>query len=134
MPEVEQEAVDYLNQALDRFDEALAIPLTNPLAIDGTIQRFEFSFELAWKAIKSVAKHFGTDKKSPRDAIKAAYGYGWIDDETLWINILHDRNLSSHTYREDIALAVYNRLKLYASAMRQLAVSLNRALEEDIGS
>jgi nucleotidyltransferase substrate binding protein (TIGR01987 family) len=134
MPEIEHETIDYLNQALDRFDEALAIPLTNPLAIDGTIQRFEFSFELAWKAIKSVAKHFGADKKSPRDAIKAAYGYGWIDDEMLWIDILHDRNLSSHTYREDIALAVYNRLKLYASAMRQLAVSLNRALEEDIGS
>jgi nucleotidyltransferase substrate binding protein (TIGR01987 family) len=134
MPEIEQEAVDYLNQALDRFDEALAIPLTNPLAIDGTIQRFEFSFELAWKAIKSVAKHFGTDRKSPREAIKAAYGYSWIDDEMLWIDILHDRNLSNHTYREDIALSVYNRLKVYASAMRQLAVSLNRALKEDIVS
>ncbi len=76
MPEIEQEAIDYLNKALDRFDEAIATPLTNPLAIDGTIQRFEFSFELAWKAIKIVALYFGSDQKSPRDAIKAAYGFG----------------------------------------------------------
>jgi nucleotidyltransferase substrate binding protein (TIGR01987 family) len=131
MPAIEQEAVDYLNQALDRFDEALAIPLTNPLAIDGTIQRFEFSFELAWKAIKSVGKYVGTDRKSPRDAIKAAYGFGWIDDETLWIDILHDQNLSSHTYREDIALAVYHRLKIYAVAMRKLAICLNHVLKKD---
>jgi nucleotidyltransferase substrate binding protein (TIGR01987 family) len=132
MLEIEQEAVDYLNQALDRFDEALAIPLTNPLAIDGTIQRFEFCFELSWKAVKTVAMHFGADKRSPRDAFKAAYGFGWIDDETQWIEILHDRNLSSHTYREDIAHAVYRKLPGYAGAMRALAVSLNRALKGDV--
>ena len=62
MPEIETEAVAYLSQALDRFDEALAVPLSNPLAIDGTIQRFEFSFELSWKAIKVVAFHFGSEK------------------------------------------------------------------------
>jgi nucleotidyltransferase substrate binding protein (TIGR01987 family) len=131
---IEREAVGYLSQALDRFDEALAIPMTNPLAIDGTIQRFEFSFELAWKAIKVVAMHFGSDKRSPREAIKAAYSFGWINDEALWISILSDRNLCSHTYREDIANAVYIKLPKYAQTLRALAQSLDSALEEDLRS
>jgi nucleotidyltransferase substrate binding protein (TIGR01987 family) len=131
MLQIEQEAIDYLNQALDRFDEALAIPMTNPLAIDGTIQRFEFCFELSWKAIKVVAFHFGADKRSPRDAIKAAYGFAWINDEALWLDILKDRNLSSHTYREDIARDVYARLPNAARAMRDLAFSLSAALQKE---
>lgn len=130
MPEIEQEAVDYLAKALDRFDEALAVPLTNPLAIDGTIQRFEFSFELTWKAIKIVAFYFGSDHRSPRDALKAAYGFGWIDDEAIWLEMLKDRNLCSHTYREDIANSVYRKLPTYALAMRKLAMTLTTVLRK----
>ncbi len=130
MSKIEHEAIDYLNRALDRFDEALAIPLTNPLAIDGTIQRFEFSFELSWKAIKVIAMHFGADKRSPRDAIKAAYGFNWIHDEDLWLEIMKARNLCSHTYRENIARDVYQRLPGFARAMRELAQSLHNAMFE----
>jgi len=35
-----------LGRALERLREALSEPATNPLAIDGTIQRFEFTIEL----------------------------------------------------------------------------------------
>jgi nucleotidyltransferase substrate binding protein (TIGR01987 family) len=70
MLQIEQETIDYLNQALDRFDEALAIPMTNPLAIDGTIQRFEFSFELSWKCVKRALAVKGIDARSRRDANK----------------------------------------------------------------
>ena len=35
-----------LGRALDRLGEALDQPEDNPLAIDGTIQRFEFAIEL----------------------------------------------------------------------------------------
>jgi Nucleotidyltransferase substrate binding protein like len=73
--------------ASNHCNEALAIPLTNPLAIDGTIYRFEFSFELAWKAIKTVAMQFGEDKRPLRDAVKAASGFSWIDGAAIWLAI-----------------------------------------------
>ena len=38
--------LDDLERALARLDEALTVPADAPLAIDGTIQRFEFAFEL----------------------------------------------------------------------------------------
>jgi hypothetical protein len=34
--------------------------------------------------------------RSPRRAIVAAYKLGLVDDETLWIGMLADRNLTSH--------------------------------------
>ena len=45
-------ALAELSTALDRLDEALALPLDTPLLVDGTMQRFEFCFELAWKSLK----------------------------------------------------------------------------------
>ena len=41
------------SQALAQLDEAINQPESNPLAIDGTIQRFEFCFELAWKSTQA---------------------------------------------------------------------------------
>lgn len=43
------DSLQKLELAIKRLDEALAEDDTNPLAIDGTIQRFEFVFELMWK-------------------------------------------------------------------------------------
>jgi nucleotidyltransferase substrate binding protein (TIGR01987 family) len=126
----ELETIGDFQRALERFEEALDIPRTHPLAIDGTIQRFEFSFELAWKAIKVIALRFGADRRSPREAIKAAYGFSWIHEEALWLKMLDDRNLCSHTYKEEIAQAVYERLPMYAKIMRELGTSLSKALLE----
>ncbi len=49
-----RQSVENLGRALERLDEALAVPLDNPLAIDGTIQRFEFALELFWKTLKRL--------------------------------------------------------------------------------
>ena len=43
-----------LSRALARLEDALAVPESAPLAIDGTIQRFEFVFELCWKTMKAL--------------------------------------------------------------------------------
>ena len=45
-------ALAELSTALNRLDEALALPPDTPLLVDGTMQRFEFCFELAWKSLK----------------------------------------------------------------------------------
>jgi nucleotidyltransferase substrate binding protein (TIGR01987 family) len=46
--------LEQFDRALARLNEALAVPETAPLAIDGTIQRFEFTFELCWKAMQAM--------------------------------------------------------------------------------
>lgn len=108
-----------LGRALDRLDQALTVPLDNPLAVDGTIQRFEFTFELAWKAMKDALAAEGVEAKTPKSALRGAFAVGWLDDEEAWLQMLDDRNLSSHVYREEVAAEIYDRICTNAPQLRE---------------
>ena len=81
------------------------------IILDATIQRFEFTYENAWKAIKQLLKFKGDECLSPRDCIKKAYKYGWITEEDLFLELLDCRNLTTHTYNLNIAMKVYQIIK-----------------------
>ena len=119
-----------LARALDRLEEALDVPETAPLAVDGTIQRFEFAFELYWKAMKALIELNtpSIEANSARAAIKAAIAAGWIDDEAAWLDLLDMRNATSHTYREAVARDVYHRIKLRTPKIRGSIAKLNAQL------
>lgn len=106
-----QQSIENLGRALDRLEQALAIPLDNPLAIDGTIQRFEFALELTWKTLKRLLDAQGRRVSLPREVLKHAYAAGWLDDESAWLQMLKDRNETSHIYDEDMARRIYNNIK-----------------------
>lgn len=67
---------------------------------EGIIQRFEFSIELAWKTLKDRMESDGLvlDKISPKLVIKEAYHAKYIDNIDVWLKMINDRNLLSHTY------------------------------------
>lgn len=56
-------------KALGRLEEALTRP-EDPIVRDACIQRFEFTFEMAWKAIRDYALAEGLDCVSPRDCFR----------------------------------------------------------------
>lgn len=93
-------------QALSRLKEVLAEPKTD-LVRDATIKRFEFSFELSWKLMAAVAQYKGIDVNNPRDAIRTAAKLELIDDPIPWLKLLETRNLTTHTYHEDVAEEAY---------------------------
>jgi nucleotidyltransferase substrate binding protein (TIGR01987 family) len=109
--------------AVDRLADALAAP-KNDLHRDAAIQRFEFSFELAWKAAQKALRGEGIDAASPKGCFREAFRLGWIPREEPWLNMLEDRNLTSHTYDAQLAEAVYRRLPGHLAALRELAVRL----------
>lgn len=93
----------------------------NQLEIDGTIKRFEYCFELSWKVMKIYLTEEGfTAINSPRSAIKQAFVFGLINNENLWLQILYDRNLSTHTYDENKSLEIYNHLEEYYDEMKRI--------------
>jgi len=95
----------------------------------GSIQYFEFCFELAWKSLKALANHHGlSGADSPRSALRAAFGQGWIDDEAVCLEMLEARNRMSHTYNAEMALAVYTRLGVFLAALSALDDELKAAL------
>jgi nucleotidyltransferase substrate binding protein (TIGR01987 family) len=117
---------DDLGRSLDRLAEALAVHADEPLAVDGTIQRFEFTFELFWKAVRRLLARQGIEANSPKAVLQQAYRLGWLDDEQQWLEVLKDRNLSSHTYKEPLALEIYGRIPAHYAAMRAVFAQLPR--------
>lgn len=101
-----------LGRALERLREALAQPEDNPLAIDGTIQRFEFAIELSWKALRRLLTREGVTTTTPRETLRAAFQAGWLADEGAWLQMLRDRNETSHTYNEATAKRIYANVRL----------------------
>jgi nucleotidyltransferase substrate binding protein (TIGR01987 family) len=67
---------------------------------EGIIQRFEYTFELAWKTLKERMEFDGIvlDKISPKAVVREAYAAKYIDDAETWLKMIGDRNLMSHTY------------------------------------
>jgi nucleotidyltransferase substrate binding protein (TIGR01987 family) len=125
------DAMSYFSKALLRFAEALAEDESNPLAIDGSIQRFEFCFELGWKLLKKMLMDIeGIDALSPKKALQFAYQLGWIEDEQAWLKMLNDRNLTSHTYREEYAREIYSHLLLHLTSMERLQGRLMAVIQE----
>jgi nucleotidyltransferase substrate binding protein (TIGR01987 family) len=72
-----------LKQAYKRLQEALDISLDEPLALDGTIQRFEFTFEITWKTLRAYLDDQGIHCYSPKDCLKEAFKMGWFPPVTL---------------------------------------------------
>jgi nucleotidyltransferase substrate binding protein (TIGR01987 family) len=88
--------------------------------IDATIQRFEFTFELAWKFLKDYFSERGIELNYPKEVIQQAFNVNLIDNESLWVKMLKDRNMTSHTYDEKLADEIYVRIKLYVPELRCL--------------
>jgi nucleotidyltransferase substrate binding protein (TIGR01987 family) len=101
-----------LERALERLEEALKQE-ANPLAIDGTIQRFEFVIELFWKTLKRLLALEGIQTFTPKETLGAAYTAHWLEDENIWLQMLSDRNKTSHIYDEEMACRIYNKLQTY---------------------
>jgi nucleotidyltransferase substrate binding protein (TIGR01987 family) len=78
---------------------------------DGVIQRFEFTFELFWKAIKIVLGHEGFECAGPRSCIKEGARRGFLSDAEMILDMLEDRNKASHVYDESTAEEIFERVK-----------------------
>jgi len=89
---------------------------------DAAIQRFEFSFEAAWKAAQHyLAEKEGIDAASPKAAIRSSLQVGLLSeaDTRLALEMADDRNLTVHTYNEDLAKRIFADLDRYAGLLER---------------
>ena len=64
------------------------------------MQRFEYTFELAWKTQEDYLEQSGLviTPLTPRQVIKESFCARIIADGQAWIEMLDHRNLLAHTY------------------------------------
>lgn len=89
-------------RALLLLREALECDISdlNQLEKEGTIQRFEYTFELAWKVLKDKMEYDGIELEriSPKAVVRQAFQAKYINQPEVWLRMIGDRNLMSHTY------------------------------------
>ena len=115
--------------ALQRLEEAYDKAVANaendlyPFLRDSTIQRFEFTLEIAWKSIKSyLLEHEGIPCRSPKSCIREFHTAGYLSEEetTLFLEMVDDRNLATHTYHESLAEAIFVRIGGYLPRLKKI--------------
>jgi nucleotidyltransferase substrate binding protein (TIGR01987 family) len=101
-----------LEAAVGKLEDALEIPKDRELVVEGTIQRFEYTIELMWKTLKRALDYEGIHPKSPRETLREAFQIGWLDDNDVWMDMLDQRNTTSHVYlHEELAEDNYEDIK-----------------------
>ena len=106
-------AISKFSKAARRLAEAIEAP-PSPIQSDAVLQRFEFTFELAWKALRIyLAEQEGINVSSPKGTLKAAFKQGLIESlaESEFLKMLEDRNTSTHVYDESEALEIFVRVR-----------------------
>ena len=105
--------IDLLGKALARLREAVEQPAATLKDRESRVVRFGFTYELTWKTLQKALAAEGIVANSPRAAFRAAFKQGWIEDEQGWLDMIEDRNLLAHTYDEDRALEISERVPRY---------------------
>ena len=102
-----QQRLTHFGKAFAQLNEAVELARQRPLSRlekQGAIQVFEFTHELAWNVLKDYLQDQGyQDIKGSKDATRAAFKVGLIEDGERWMAMIQSRNLSSHTYDEQTA-------------------------------
>ncbi|WP_029523016.1 HI0074 family nucleotidyltransferase substrate-binding subunit [Persephonella sp. KM09-Lau-8] len=90
---------------------------------DSTIQRFEFTVEIMWKTLKNfLYEHSGIDCKSPKGCIRDFFSAGYLteDETTTLLEMIDDRNMTSHTYHEEVAEKIFKDLHIYLPIIEKI--------------
>ncbi|RUM87885.1 MAG: nucleotidyltransferase [Thermodesulfatator sp.] len=123
--ELALKALESLQEILKRSVD----PLTDEYVIlrDASIQRFEYTFEIFWKTLKDFLKSYEyIDCFSPNKCFREALKSGLLTPEETedCLEMLKARNLTVHTYREEIAQQLYPKLEGFANLMERILLRL----------
>ena len=91
----------------------------NEMIIEGLIQRFEYTHELAWNVMKDYAGYQGnTQIGGARDATREGFQLQLFSNGEVWMDMIKSRNQTSHTYNEATAKEISTKiLKDYFPAL-----------------
>lgn len=96
-----------LRRILDVTDSEKTPENLSELEKEGLVQRFEYTFELAWKVLQDFLNYKGYEGVTgPNPVLQKAFEDGIITDHDGWRKMLKARNTTSHTYNEGEALSI----------------------------
>ena len=93
-----------LKKAFQKLKEAAESDSLSELEREGLIQRFEYTYELAWKTLQDLLEAKGyIDIKGPTPVLQQSFQDGYIVDGDGWMKLKKSRENTSHTYNKEVA-------------------------------
>ena len=115
-------------KALEQLTKFIKKGELNELEVQGLIQAFEYTHELAWQTLKDFLEYRGNSGiYGSRDATKEAFKLDLIHAGEVWMDMIKNRNLTSHTYNEAVAEKIADAIK---NEYFQEFVGLKKKLEK----
>jgi nucleotidyltransferase substrate binding protein (TIGR01987 family) len=98
----------------------------------GLIQAFEFTHELAWNTLKDYIEHIGGQSLiGSKDTTREAFQKGLIADGNVWMEMIKNRNLTSHTYNENTSkLITKNIIELYTPSFKEFSEKMKSLVHD----
>ena len=107
----------------DRFMDDLS-----ELELEGLVQRFEYTFELAWKVLQDLLQFKGYEfMLGPNGTMKMAFEDGLLSDHDGWRKMAKSRNTLSYVYDESEVMPI---IRLIYSDYAPLLKKLDEDLEK----
>jgi nucleotidyltransferase substrate binding protein (TIGR01987 family) len=121
---------DQTNRALSSLLE-LVVKLSDDssdvIVRDAMVQRFEYTTEAFWKYLKHYLQtEHNLLANSPREVMRMGLQAKLYDEATSkeLLQMLDDRNLTSHTYIEELATSIATRIPNYAHRIKSVLENL----------
>lgn len=111
---------------LDITESGITVEKLSELEMEGLIQRFEYTFELAWKVLQDLLKYKGYEfVQGPNGTLQQAFEDGLISDHDGWRRMAKARVTTSHTYNEGDAMQIAQKIyEEYYILLMQLDIKL----------
>lgn len=110
-----EQRFENFSKALKQLESAVRLSKERDLSDleeQGLIQAFEFTHELAWNVMKDYFYYQGNSQiTGSRDATREAFKVGLVTDGEGWMEMLKSRNKTSHTYNQETASEIANKIK-----------------------
>ena len=119
-----QRALASLQELVSKYSENQ----TDVILRDALIQRFEYSTEAFWKYLKAYLQtEHNLSANSPREVIRTGLFAKLYSEEISQelLQMLDDRNLTSHTYVEELAESIAHRIPEYSKNMNAVMTQLS---------
>ena len=122
-----RERLSLAEKALATLDEVETLALPDAVARDVAIMRFIYTFEACWRALQRYLNLVeGVEVETPKACMRGARDAGLLSDqetETALV-MVDDRNLTVHTYNEELAKQIVGRMADHVSVMRSLLAAM----------
>ena len=118
-------------KALKNLKRSLATPVLEPRDSSGIIKDFEMTYELSWKVLKKFLLKAGHETLGAKDVFSRAYQLGYLKNEKGWLEMIEDRNQTSHVYDEKQAGVIVKKVaSTYLALFEALFEELERHPDE----